>query len=71
MDQFVDWRTNEAATKSFGSEWATELRSCLLFVPSYIVEGEFNVLLNPLHPEFKNVEVDPPERIFWDKRIFG
>jgi hypothetical protein len=34
-----------------GEAWATEKKSALLLVPSVIVPEEFNVLINPQHPD--------------------
>lgn len=71
MGREEDWRSDELATKLFGAEWVKELRSCILLVPSYIVDGEKNVLINPLHPEFPQLVLGEPEPVFWDHRIFG
>lgn len=53
-----------ATTAALGSLWIKEQRSLLLRVPSAVTSGtdvdlwQYNVLANPLHPEFKNVEID-------------
>ena len=43
----------------------------MLRVPSVVARRESNVLLNPLHPEFKLISADPPEPVEWDARLYG
>ena len=53
-----------ADTAQIGSLWIKEERSLLLRVPSAVTSGtdpdlwNYNILVNPSHPEFKDVEVD-------------
>jgi len=56
------WRTypHSHATQVLGSDWARSLRSVALRVPSAVVPGEFNYLLNPLHTDFTGLAVSPP-----------
>jgi RES domain-containing protein len=37
-------------------------------VPSAIVKGEFCFLLNPVHPDFAEVEIGKPEPFAFDGR---
>lgn len=57
------------STMALGTEWCLELRSAILKVPSVIVPGEFNYLLNPQHPDFKLLEVSKPEPFSFDPRL--
>ena len=52
-----------------GTDWARSNTSLLLRVPSAVVEHEFNVLINPAHPDFTTVELSPPERFTFDRRL--
>ena len=54
-----------------GTHWVHSAESLLLRVPSAVVEHEFNVLINPAHPDFKSVAVSTPERFFFDRRLLG
>lgn len=56
-------------TMALGTKWCVELRSAILKVPSVIVPGEFNYLLNPQHPDFKLVETYGPEPFSFDPRL--
>jgi RES domain-containing protein len=58
-------------TMQFGAAWAQAQRSVALRVPSAVVPGEFNFLLNPLHPDFKRVKLGRPEPFFFDPRLAG
>ena len=59
------------ASKTFGEAWYQQQRSLLLFVPSVVARLEFNILINPSHPEFSSVQA--PSRhhpVWWDSRLF-
>ena len=58
------------ATRRFGHRWATDIRSVAILVRSIVVPIEFNVLLNPLHPDFGAVEWSQPEPFALDPRLF-
>ena len=53
-----------------GSKWAVSNESLALRVPSAVVPHEFNILLNPAHPDIKHVEITTVERLEMDKRLF-
>lgn len=59
----------EAATRAFGSEWLHSQRSLCLEVPSFVMPVERNYLLNPLHPNFKDVKVVRRELVTLDPRL--
>ncbi len=56
-------------TQAFGESWAKEARSVALRVPSAVVPGEFNYLLNPAHPDFSRVKIARPEPFSFDSRL--
>ena len=66
-----DWRKLPAtvSTRELGSRWIAELRSVALRVPSIVVDGEFNYLLNPSHPEFARLEIGEPRPFSFDPRL--
>jgi RES domain-containing protein len=66
-----DWRrTNHPMLQALGASWATSKRSPLLLVPSVIVEGEWNVLINPLHPTVAAMTIETPKPFHFDERLF-
>jgi RES domain-containing protein len=65
-----DWRDPEhPALKKIGADWLISKRSLALEVPSAAVQGEWNVLLNPAHPVFKQVKIGKPEPFAFDDRM--
>jgi RES domain-containing protein len=66
-----DWRHMPvpASTRRFGDAWASEARSLVLRVPSAVISGEFNYLINPRHVDFARLEIGQPERFSFDRRL--
>ena len=66
-----NWRAlNNQRCRDIGSKWAASLRSLALKVPSAVVEGDWNVLLNPKHPEFTKVKIGSAKPFRFDERLF-
>lgn len=67
----LEWREypHAAATQAFGAKWIQAQRSVALRVPSAVVPGEFNYLLNPAHPQFTKVKIGKPEPFSFDPRL--
>ncbi len=65
------WRDypHSKETQLFGAEWVRARRSAALRVPSAVVPGEFNYLLNPAHPQFAKVKIGKPEPFSFDPRL--
>ena len=57
-----DWRFYPASADlcNVGTLWAARLMSAVLAVPSTIVPAERTYLLNPAHPAFREIRIDPP-----------
>ena len=66
-----NWRAEPAPKRlqMLGDEWLDSGKSVVLRVPSAIVGGEFNYLLNPSHPDFSHVRIHGPEKFPIDKRL--
>lgn len=69
----ADWRTAPApaALAALGNTWIMRRSSAVLSVPSALVDGERNYLLNPEHPDFPRVLVYPPEPFPYDARLIA
>jgi RES domain-containing protein len=59
------------STQNLGTLWAKSLRSLALQVPSAIVPSEFNLVLNPKHPDFSSIKIGKPEPLVIDPRLLG
>lgn len=57
------------STMDLGSDWIKSGRSAILEVPSVLSPEEKNYLLNPLHPDFKKLEIGKPKKLAWDPRL--
>ncbi len=61
---------NESTCKAFGRRWYEEKRSALLIVPSLPARLERNFLINPEHPDAKQITHTMPEPVWWDARLY-
>jgi RES domain-containing protein len=55
----------------FGTQWAQEKRSLVLYVPSAIVPEETNGVVNPAHAEFATVRMEIERDFHYDSRMFA
>ena len=67
----VGWDAEPAgrASIAFGSAWIRASSSALLIVPSVIVPEEFNVLINPRHPDSAQISAAKLRRWLYDPRL--
>jgi RES domain-containing protein len=66
-----DWDAKPEGPVSidWGSDWATSSESLLALVPSAIVPEEWNVLINPAHPDSEAVRAERRRRFHYDLRL--
>ena len=62
------WRLG--GQQDIGDSWLASLWSPVLKVPSAVVPGAYNFLLNPEHPDFSRIRVEPPVPFRFDERLF-
>ena len=67
-----DWLSAPAprATMDIGTRWARGAHTVVLKVPSAVIEGEYNYLLNPLHPDFKILKISTAQPFEFDARMW-
>ncbi len=67
----VNWRSWPAPSKlaELGTRWALSNETLLLRVPSAVVQHEFNILINPSHPDMKHVTILHIEEYRFDRRL--
>ncbi len=64
------YATRDESLRRFGDEWVEAGESVSLLVPSAAVRGEWNLLLNPAHPDFSKVRFQEPRMFEFDVRMF-
>ncbi len=57
-------------TQQLGDLFVQNRKLLLLKVPSAVVKGDFNYLINPQHPDFEKVKVVETELFEFDSRLF-
>ena len=66
----IDWREHPEFTQRVGDTWLTSVETALARVPSAIVPFTWNYLLNPEHPDAKQVQIVEVIREQFDRRLF-
>lgn len=56
-------------SRQLGSSWLAARASLLLVVPSVIVPEEDNVLINPAHPDWRQLSAIKVRRFVYDHRV--
>jgi len=69
----ADWKAPRHGPLSmqFGTRWAQQKRSLVLYVPSAIIPEESIGVLNPNHPEFVGVRISVEREFRYDLRMFA
>lgn len=70
MPADTDWRNRPDLTRQIGDAWLGSRETSLALVPSAIVPRTWNVLLNPVHPDAKQVKIESATRERFDNRLF-
>ena len=66
----ADWRVDEEVTRRIGDAWIASLETPLARVPSAIMPRTWNYLLNPEHPDAKQVQIVEVITERFDNRLF-
>lgn len=67
-----DWNVfpNPIATQKLGDSFIYQNQYCVMQAPSAVTKGDYNLLINPNHKEFKRVRIISTEKFPFDTRIF-
>lgn len=57
-------------TQLIGDQFIVDNKFCVLQIPSAVTQGDYNLLINPNHPDFKRISIISKEKFPFDKRIF-
>lgn len=65
------WRADPAPPqlRMIGDQWVRQGRSVVLRVPTALVPGEFNYLINPTHPHAGRLQLGEAEEFRFDPRL--
>jgi len=67
----IQWdQRRDDSLRTFGDNWIRAARTVALYVPSAAIRGEWNVLLNPAHPDFHKLKIQAPKLFEFDLRMF-
>jgi RES domain-containing protein len=72
QDLPTDWQADPAPVElqDLGSAWLQRASSLVLVVPSVIIATEFNYLINPRHPDFARLKIQPATPFTFDGRLW-
>ena len=67
----INWMDfpHPVTTQKIGDDFVIENKYCVLKIPSVVTKGDFNLLINPNHKDFKKVKITAMEKFPFDKRI--
>lgn len=60
----------DESLRAFGDRWIRAGKTIALHVPSAAIRGEWNVLINPMHPDFRKLKIEKPRPFEFDLRMF-
>ena len=58
------------STQKIGDQFIFENKYAVMKVPSAVTQGDYNILINPNHPDFSKIRVISVEKFPFDSRIF-
>lgn len=64
------YASRDESLRRFGDDWIRSGETVALLVRSAAIHGEWNVLFNPAHPEFSQIQFKSPEQFEFDVRMF-
>jgi RES domain-containing protein len=67
-----NWDTNPSlqGTKFIGDDFTREGKYLIMRVPSATIQGDYNYLINPKHPDFGKIKASTAEPFSFDHRLF-
>lgn len=68
----TEWNTfpHPISTQAIGDKFIADNKFCVLQIPSVVTQGDYNLLINPNHPDFIKIKIISIEKFPFDKRIF-
>ncbi len=69
LPQGWDLLPDSEVSRNFGSQWLLMGKEAGLQIPSAIIKGEFNLILNPLHSEARSIKTVDEVDFYYDARL--
>lgn len=68
----ADWKSipHPNSTQTIGNKFLSEGKYAVMKVPSAVVQGDFNFLINPSHKLLHKIKIIKTEPFEFDKRLF-
>jgi RES domain-containing protein len=68
----TNWNTfpHPVSTQAIGDKFIAGNKHCVLQIPSSVTQGDYNLLINPNHPDFAGIKIIAIDKFPFDKRIF-
>jgi RES domain-containing protein len=60
----------DESLRAFGDRWIIANQTVALHVPSAAIHGEWNILLNPEHSDFRKLKIEKAKSFDFDLRMF-
>ena len=69
----VDWKSfpHSHSTQEIGDNFVIAAKSAVLKVPSVVVQGDYNYIINPRHTEAIRIKIQSIEPFNFDERLFN
>ncbi len=64
------WKFSQAITRRVGDKWSKSRSSVATSVPSAVIDVEWNILLNPAHPDFSKLRILRTIDFVFDERMY-
>lgn len=70
LPEFWNQFPHNQSTQQLGDNFILENKFCVLKVPSVVTQGDYNFLLNPMHPDFARIHIREVRKFAFDRRLF-
>ncbi len=68
----LNWNSfpHPSTTQAIGDKFIFENKYCLMQIPSSVTQGDYNILINPNHIDFKRIKIIEITKFAFDQRLF-
>jgi RES domain-containing protein len=68
----LNWNSfpHPSTTQAIGDKFIFENKYCVMQIPSSVTQGDYNILINPKHIDFKQIKIIEITKFAFDQRLF-